>query len=126
MFFKENMTAKEIEILANMLTGRLRNAVLEDIHAERSKLSWSGEYIPQEVMGPLQDAIRNSLYEMIFVLSQHPGTEWKGIDAMNNYIEDCGGFFYPITVNETDMELLRLTLSGGDVWGFISSLNEEE
>ena len=111
MFFKENMTEEEVELLSHLLTRRLRNVVLEDIHADQSKVSWSeGGYIPQEVMGPLQDAIRNCLYEMIHVFSQNPETK-IGIEMIAKHIEERGGFRYPIEADERSMEVLRRTYS---------------
>ena len=90
MFFKEDITKKEIEILARVLEGVIRNEVLEDIHADEG-----GGYIPDEIMGEIKDKIRNSLYNHL--------TAFKNVEDGEPYLDS-----WDIIINrlhENDREL---------------------
>ena len=97
MFFKEDITEKEIEILARTLEGVIRDEVLEDIHADEG-----GGYIPDEIMGEIKDKIRNSLYNHLTAFKNVEDGEpyLAGWDIMINHLDENDRKLYPIEPDE--------------------------
>tara|TARA_Y100001938_G_scaffold129349_1_gene184143 strand:+ start:513 stop:872 length:360 start_codon:yes stop_codon:yes gene_type:complete len=97
MFFKEDITEKEIEVLARVLTGVIRNEVLEDLHADEG-----GNYIPQEIMGETKDKIRNSLYNHFTAMNKVKDSKpfLDAWDKMIDNLHENNREVYPIKLDE--------------------------
>ena len=97
MFFKEDITEKEIEILARTLTEVIRNEVLEELHANKG-----GSYIPQEIMGETKDKIRNSLYTHFTAMNKVKDSKpfLDAVDAAYGHTE-----LWPIELNESRVSM---------------------
>ena len=97
MFFKEDITEKEIEVLARVLTEIIRNEVLEKLHADEG-----GNYIPQKIMGETKDKIRNSLYTHFTAMNKVKDVEpfLDAIDAAWGHTEP-----WPIELNERHVSM---------------------
>ena len=92
MFLKKDITEKEIEILANVLTDVIRNEVLEDIHAGEG-----GGYIPDEIMGEVKDKIRNSLYNHLIAMNNVEGGNYVELRLIiDGHLEERGLSQYPV------------------------------
>ena len=92
-----------MERMARGITVGIRNEVLEDIH----------ELIPDEVMGPLQDKIRTSVYERLIAYSVCDFDRHMEImDMVDEHQAKLNQEPYPLTYSNRRIEFLVAILNG--------------
>jgi hypothetical protein len=92
-----------IERIARAITKGIRDDVLEDIH----------ELIPNEVMGPLQDKIRTSVYERLIAFSACDFDRYMELmDMVETHQAALNLKNYPLHYSERRIELLVALLNG--------------